>query len=226
MQICILSPKHSDSGQDEEFVNVEISDQSDNSSSSSTQLIDHEHGFVNSAQGETLPSNLCSSRYGCIMNNESQEALNHWSLWETMLICRNINSDKVFLDSIKGAKGYHFNFIIIDSVKLPSPFPLSVFKFISFKYFEMMNILSVQFWNNFIDNRKVNFQGRTSFPSFHPLEQNKSENRKVNVYERTSFSTSAPLKIDKSENRKIIFHGKYSFPSFSPLNMTFETENN
>lgn len=137
----------------EEFVNVEVSDQPDNSSSSSAQLTDHEHEFVkpmqvNSTQGETLPSNFSSSpipiRYDCVMNNESQEGLkeevnDHWSLWDTMLICRNINSDKVFLDSIKGAKGYHFNFIIIDSVKLPSPFPLSVFKFLSF---DMLNILS------------------------------------------------------------------------------------
>ena len=85
----------------------------------------------------------------------------HWSLWESMLVCRNIKSPRVLAESLRNMKGYHFNFIVFDSVKLPQPFPFSLFDKFSFDFFEMLNISSLQFANNFSDKGRDYDYGRS-----------------------------------------------------------------
>jgi hypothetical protein len=85
----------------------------------------------------------------------------HWSLWESMLVCRNIKSPRVLAESLRNMRGYHFNFIVFDSVKLPQPFPFSLFDKFSFDFFEMLNISSLQFSNNFSDKGRDYDYGRS-----------------------------------------------------------------
>lgn len=86
----------------------------------------------------------------------------HWSLWESMLICRNIKSSRVIADTLKNMKGYHFNFIVLDGVKVPSPFPFSLFDKFSFDFLEMLNISSLQFSDNFSDRGREYYYGRSN----------------------------------------------------------------
>lgn len=87
----------------------------------------------------------------------------HWSLWETLLVCRNIRSARVVAESLNNLKGYHFNFVIIDSCKIPQPFPFSLFSKFSFDFLEILNVTSLQFADNFTDkNRREYFYGRSS----------------------------------------------------------------
>ena len=86
----------------------------------------------------------------------------HWSLWESMLVCRNIKSPRVLAETLKNMRGYHFNFIVLDSVKLPQPFPFSLFQKFSFDFLEILNISSIQFAENFNDRTRDYSFGRSS----------------------------------------------------------------
>ena len=46
-------------------------------------------------------------------------------------------------------RGYHINYMVLDSVKLPQPFPFSLFARFSFDFLELSNLSSLQFVNNF-----------------------------------------------------------------------------
>ena len=78
----------------------------------------------------------------------------HWSLWESMLVCRKVRSAQVIADTLNSMRGYHFNFVVLDNVKLPQPFPFSLFQRFSFDFLELLNLSSLQFVDNFHEARR------------------------------------------------------------------------
>lgn len=78
-------------------------------------------------------------------------------------------------------RGYHFNFVILDNVKLPQPFPFSQFQRwdgfcctrfthhpvftclrFSFDYLDLLNLSSLQFTDNFNDKGRDYYYGRSN----------------------------------------------------------------
>lgn len=111
----------------------------------------------------------------------------HFSLWETMVQCRNINSAKVIADVLKNMKGYHFDFIVFDTVELPTPFPMSLFNGFSFEFLEIMNITSIQFHNNFQE-----------YANIHARSGRRRDSTPQNSSSKVNNSNSSSTKSDKS----------------------------
>lgn len=86
----------------------------------------------------------------------------HWSLRESLVVCKNVKSARVMADVLRNMKGYHFNNIILDDVRLPNPFPFALFSNFSFDFLELLQVSSLQFTDNFSDKSRDYFYGRSS----------------------------------------------------------------